>query len=396
MKNTNVPIKIAGYLIFAALLAYLGFYGLKALDAPVRTAVAVGDSLEDTTRLRGIVVREEEVLSSVYNTVYISAREGLRVSGGSTLAEAFDTEEDLQRAVRIGQLTEQIARLESLGQTVDSSADLLVMDDAIREETAALRQAVARRDFYQVEDLVSQLRSRGIVAFRDSGEIGRNLRACQEELELLRRQESGRSARITAPASGLFSTAVDGWEDLGTGSLKKLTVPELTELLQERRSAPEFALGKLVYGSKWYYAALMEREAADRLNPGMSVRLVFGRYYGEELEMQVESVSAMEDGLRTVLFSCGTNMTDVLGMRLQEAELIFSRSSGLRIPRRSLHVDEAGNAFVYVQTGLQAEKKQVELLHDYGDDYLVIGSTLHAGDRVIVSARDLYDGKVIE
>lgn len=395
MKNTNVPIKIAGYLIFAALLAYLAFYAIQAADAPLRTAVAISDSLQDSARLRGIVVREEEVLYSVYNTVYISAREGLRISGGSTLAEAFDTGEDLQRAVRIGQLTEQIARLESLVQTVDSSDDMRLLDEAIEEDTAALRTAVARRDFYQAEELAARLSSRGIAAFQDSGEIGRSIRACQEELTALQRQESGRSALITAPASGLFSAAVDGWEDLGTGGLKKLTVQELTALLQEQRSSPDFALGKLVYGSKWYYVALMDRTAADRLYPGMSARLLFGRYYSEELVMTVESVSAMEDGQRAVLFSCDSNMTDVLSMRLQEAELIFSRESGLRIPRKSLHVDEEGNPCVYVQTGLQAEKKNVEVLYDYGEDYLVRGNTLRPGDQVIVSARGLYDGKVV-
>lgn len=395
MKNTNVPIKIAGYLIFAALLAYLAVYAIQAMDAPVRTAFAVSDSLQDSARLRGIVAREEEVLYSVYSTVYISAREGLRVSGGSAVAEAFDTDEDLQRAVRIGQLTEQIARLESLVQTVDSSADMRLLDDAIEEETAALRQAVARRDFYQVESMATQLRSRSIIAFQDAGEIGRSIRSLQEELTALRRLESGRSAEICAPASGLFSTAVDGWEELDIKGLKKLGVQELSDLLREEHSVPDFSLGKLVYGSKWYYAALMDREAADRLYTGMSVKLLFGRYYSEELEMRVESVSAMEDGQRAVLFSCDTNMTDVLSMRLQESELIFSRESGLRIPRKSLHVDEEGNPCVYVQTGLQAEKKAVEVLHDYGDDYLVRSNTLRAGDRIIVSARDLYDGKVV-
>ena len=62
---------------------------------------------------------------------------------------------------------------------------------------------------------------------------------------------------------------------------------------------------------------------------------------------------------------------------------------------------------VYVLTGAQSEFKQVEILADDGDFYLVraslpdnptelqIKKAFRAGDEVIVSSEEIYDGKVI-
>ena len=62
---------------------------------------------------------------------------------------------------------------------------------------------------------------------------------------------------------------------------------------------------------------------------------------------------------------------------------------------------------VYVLTAARAERKEIEILADDGDYYLVqaalpdvptdnqLKTALRAGDQVIVSAEELYDGKVM-
>ena len=139
----------------------------------------------------------------------------------------------------------------------------------------------------------------------------------------------------------------------------------------------------------------MQDEAAQRLRRGQKASVRFGRYYGQDLSMKVEYVSPEENGYRAVVFSCSTNMADVLSMRMQEAELVFSQESGLRIPRQALRVRDDGSTYVYVQTGLRAEARDVELIHDFGEYYMVRGENLRAGDDVIVSGKGLFDGKVV-
>ena len=394
VKNTNLPIKAAGFLIFAAVLVYLAVYGFRLMENPYRTVQALNTTLRDSAHIRGMVVRQEETLNSVYNTVYITAEEGKRVSGGDGVAEAFDTEAGLQRAVRMGELSQRIASLEAQ-QSRYAAEDLQQMEREIEDACALLRSAALRRSLDTLEEASLSLQSLTFTAFGDTQEVAARLQTYQRELSELQHRSGERSAAIVSPRSGLFSSVVDGWEDLGPSALKEIGAKELRELLQERREPGENALCKLVYGNRWYYAALMEDDAAQRLRRDQTASVRFGRYYGQELSMTVEYISPEEDGYRAVVFSCSTNLADVLSMRRQEAELIFSQESGLRIPRQALRVREDGSTFVYVQTGLRAEARDVELLHDFGDYYMVRGQSLRAGDEVIVSGKGLFDGKVV-
>ena len=394
VKNASLPIKVAGFLIFAAALVYLAVYGLRLLENPYRTVQALNTTLRDSAHIRGMVVRQEEVITSVYNTVYITAEEGRRVSGGDALAEAFDTEEGLQRAVRIGELSQWISSLETQ-QNRFASENLQQMEQEIEDACALLRSSAIRRSVDTLEEASLSLQSLTFTAFGDTVEVAARLQSYQRELTELQRRGSDRSAVITSPRSGLFSSVVDGWEDLTEEDLKSIEAGELAALLKEEREPRDTALCKLVYGNHWYYAALVEDKEAQRLRRGGKATVRFGRYYGEELTMTAEWISPEEDGYRAVLFACSTNMADILSMRQQEAELIFSQETGLRIPRQALRVAVDGSAFVYVQTGLRAEAKTVELIRDFGDYYVVRGENLHAGDEVIVGGKGLYDGKVV-
>ena len=56
---------------------------------------------------------------------------------------------------------------------------------------------------------------------------------------------------------------------------------------------------------------------------------------------------------------------------------------------------------MYTLTGVQAEMKNITILEESGDYYIIKNeassvSALHEGDEVIVSAKNLYDGKVVK
>ena len=93
-------------------------------------------------------------------------------------------------------------------------------------------------------------------------------------------------------------------------------------------------------------------------------------------------------------------MRNTLALRRQSAELVKTEYTGIRIPKSAVRVDEAGATFVYTETGLRAERKDIEILYETGEFYIVAINTvddgaLRAGDSVIVSGKDLYDGKVV-
>jgi len=394
MRNTNLTLKIACYLIVAALLVWLGIYAYQALNDPYRTVPVTSLSIRDTLEVRGIVAREEQVLYSVYSSVRVGLSEGTRVSAGGTVAEAYDSEEALLRAVHMAELQSEAEALTAM-LSMSSSENSQQTDGEIQSGIRRLRQSVYDGDFIEAEAISQSLRTQVFAAFSNPSDIQRRLREIGDELSSLERQRASRSDPITAPVSGIYSGTVDGWEELGYSRLKQISPGELDALLREEHSAPAWALGKLVSGSKWYFAALVDAGEAARIYGRKTISVRFGRYYGEQLTMNVEWLSAEEDGRRALLLSCDEHMADVLSMRYQDAELVLSEEEGLRIPRQSLHVDKQGRACVYVQTALVAEKKLVQVQRDFDDYYMVTSSTLRAGDQVIVSAKNLYEGKVV-
>ena len=196
----------------------------------------------------------------------------------------------------------------------------------------------------------------------------------------------------------MFSSRADGFESVSPDDLKELTSARYAELFEKADRVPATAAGKIVTGLKWYFVTELPSASAIRLDEGDTATLRFTKTYSEKLDMRVEYVGSNENGNRVVVFSSGKYMQDVASVRDMYAEIIFSSVSGVRVPREAMHVDENGQTFVYVLVGVQAVRADADILSEGGDYYIVNpveGSKLFAGADIVVSAGELYDGKVI-
>ena len=101
-----------------------------------------------------------------------------------------------------------------------------------------------------------------------------------------------------------------------------------------------------------------------------------------------------------MVFSTERALDDTLNMRVAAANIVFSEEDGLRVPLKAVHVDKDGKTFVYCLTAQQVEKKYVSILSTEKDYYLVSidadADALREGNTVVVSGKDIYEGRVIE
>jgi len=88
-------------------------------------------------------------------------------------------------------------------------------------------------------------------------------------------------------------------------------------------------------------------------------------------------------------------------MRNVPANVVFAAYSGIRVPAPAGQTDDAtGQTYVWCVTAMQLERKDVEVL--YADEdfaLLAVGNdadALRSGNTVVVSGRDLYEGKIME
>ena len=400
-KKSNFLKYTVYFVIFAAVACYLGINWYRSTADPFRTEQAVSYTMEDSVHASGIVIRDEALLCSDYSIVDVEAQEGERVSIGKPVAYAYGSEEQLSRSAEIRSLEQRIEQIESVmlgGGSTERASDSDVLEDIY-----VLRSAVGSGDLSSLTRQLSELKT---VVF--SHEYSASSTAATHELSQLRsklaelKNGSGSdSVPIYAECTGMYSSLTDGQEALSSDILDTLDAEGVHRLVEQEGAVPTNACGKLINGFRWYYAAVLSEEDARILNADEndSVRLRFTRDLGGIIRMTVHSVGQASGGECMVVFSSIDDLEDIAGLRDQEAEIILNTYSGLRVSKDALRLTEDNEPCVYIVYGPEAKLIKVELLYE-GSDYYILkaadGSPLLAeGSEVIVSCKDLHDGKVI-
>ena len=400
MKRTDRLSNFIALLLFLAFAIYAGAYAIRSLRDTTVTAEAVAADVTLGGPASGIVIREETVLTSAEKYIDVTARDGTKLAAGATLATAMRSEAGLERANRIHELELEVARMSAALDELDSAADLTTRDESLRAVVQKLSGAVARHELSALDSDSLNLRSL-LFSNAAAGVSKAELRALQRELDSLRGSSSSDAVVLTTERSGVFSALVDGYEALTPAELDALTPDGLETLTSYTPDKPAGAYGKLVTSYRWYFAAAMSAADAEHLTVGKTATLNFGRYYGADISARVLSISEPADGNVAVVFRCDTALADTLAMRCVPANVVFATYSGIRVPAQAVQTDgKTGDTYVWCITAMQLERKDVTVLYA-DDDFAVIAESnaadaLRDGNTVVVSGKDLYEGKIME
>ena len=414
MKRTSFTTRILMLLVCLGVAVYFGYQSLRYLDDPLTTTAAYGYTVDETISASGYVVRSERVLEDEAGGLLRLARsEGERVSVGGTVASVYADQASLDRQNEIDALEARIGQLEyvqSASLSYEASAKL---DNQIAQDLLAVRAALAAGRLDTVESRGSELRA--LVMKRDytySGDdLDGQLESLRQELKELRRQAAGTTRRISAPVSGLYSAVVDGYETVLTPESVLEMSPSQLSAVQPDGAAGSH-VGKLILGDSWYYAASLRAGEIKDLQEAGSISLRFSKDVARDLDVTIQSVSWEENGRSVVVFQGKYDLAQLTLLRQQTAEIILNTMSGIRVPQESLRVvpqsvagedgeeREVQTTGVYCVVGVKAIFKPVKVLYS-GEGFALVQPAgaakriLRSGDEVIVTARDLYDGKVV-
>lgn len=393
---------ILAVLGLAALLVG-GLSLLRAASTPISTSVVTRSVEEETIPLSGYVAREELVLDNPSGILTLLLNEGEKVGVDQTIAIRYNSDDALElqqelEALRVKEQQLQYAESVALG-----AASALRLDSEILQQLLALRSKLSGVGLGgETESVIASLRT--MVMQRDYSAEGEDpteeLNAVRSEIAALEKRLSRSAQTINAPVAGVYSAAVDGYEAVLTPESIRTLAPSQLSLLQP--TDDHSSLGKLISSATWYFTVAMESSAVNGLKTGRSALLRFSGSVTEKLSCRVESIGGEESGRRTVVFSCSSHLADMTQARKVDAELIRDSWSGLKVPKKALRVDENGQAGVYCLVGLTARFKPVRVIYTGADDCLVEPDEpksetlrIREGDEVIISAKELYDGKTV-
>ena len=398
MRKTDFATKLALGVILAAAICYIGFYVVTSLVNPLRTTLAVNVTVRESFTVSGIVVRDESVISSGgYSTVNVVPGEGERVEAGGTVAGVYSNESTLMRIIEMETLDSKIKSFEQILQAGSGTGEAKTLEDEIKKNMSELASEVRERNFSDVSDTRTELEANILKKTVGSEDLQSKLLSLRQQ-RLALGTAAASAVKIKSPASGVYSSSVDGFENLKIGNMSTLKASGLESLLAETRTPGSDTIGKVVSGVRWYFAALVDDKDADRLNVRDTATMIFGRYLGTEISMEVESIGGSENGKSIVIFSSNRALADTLSVRKQSVEIICSEHSGIRVPKQALRVRDNG-CCIYTVAGVAAEEKIVEILYEDTDYYIVQSAdesaALRQGDEIITGTKGIYNGKKV-
>ncbi len=419
--------KLATYILTGVLTLGVAVYFIVHMTAYFTSSYAFSAAYaytgEDAVTVSGYVVRDEEVLPGGGSLVYSSRAEGERVCAGGTVALVYDNAQAFESAGQLRALTDQMEQLSYAQKLAGGAQAAGGLDEEIAQAIVAFRadQAAGGEGGEYGQALRSAILRR-CYAYAGTGDLDASAAALQTQIDSLTSAASAGASRITAPQAGFFSSMTDGYESvLSLAAAASLTPSSYRAITPQATAAG--SVGKMVYGSTWGFVAMVRPEDLGDLEVGDSVAIRFQKSLDRDVTMILSSVSGEKDGRVVALFTCDKYLSLTTLLRQQNAQIIFRSYDGIRVPRSAVRVgnlpvtDEEGNP-VYYESGAQktekvtgvyclwgstARLKPVEVLWQE-DKYILVqpvagtseGRKLRAGDQVITTAEELFDGKVIQ
>lgn len=401
-KRNSPLLKILPVIVLAAVLFYFVAQVYNYFADPLTITPVYESQAEDVISMEGWLVRTEELLPSQSGTVSRAVQEGQRVAAGQVVATVYGDDSALQTVSRIETLELQLQQLEfAMTSYLDPDA-ALKLDTSITGDILTLRQALSAGDYSTTESELAQLKAAVLKrdhSYTSQEEIQTEIKSVESEIKSLQATLSGAKS-VTAKASGTYSAVCDGYESVLTEAfLEELTPGKLGSI---RPVSDQSNVGKLIYGDMWYYAVTLPYQQAEEIKAMGSIDVRLAKGFDQNIRMSVVSVSREENGQAAVVLSSRRYLAQTTLLRHQAADAVLHTYEGLRVPSNALRVNESGVTGVYCVDGENAAFRPVELVYQ-GAGYVLVAPaagaadtrTLRAGDQVIATSGELYDGKVI-
>lgn len=428
MKQGALLNRIVIALLFLTIAAYIGVHAYRTFNAPFSSALCYSHTVDDTVEATGYVVRQETVLPAQSGIVDVLPEEGEKVAAGEAVAMVYRDAAALDRKNETRRLELELEQLEYSLRRDNGSGDAAKLDQEILTAMVDLRSDLAQGNYSRLEENAMDFKN---MVFRRNYTYSNNaesvegitamIQTVSAQLTSLRSAAGADTTPIRAGEPGIFSGQVDGFETVLTpDNITSLTPSQLGKLQAD--TVADGAVGKLITDSRWYFVASLTREQAGRLLEGKQVLLRFSRDFTGEVSMLVERIGPPENGRVAVVFSSNRFLSQITLLRKQTVEIVFHSVTGIRVPKSALRVEEVTvqdeetktetverRPGVYAVVGVQAEWKPVTILAEEEDFFLVSPApfqneqnmnetkkALRSGDEVVVTAPDLYDGKVVK
>lgn len=392
--NTFYKFTAGALVIFCIWCIYIFF-------SPARhTEVVSYGTLEDSVSVSAYIIKDEALIKAktagVPSFLY---SEGARVARGREIAVIHSGEMDPLAYKKLARIDERIASVKEAAGGGLFAADEQRINSELEANVGNLVIMASSRSIGRIADVKNNINrlldKRELI--KGSGAEG-VLSELKGERAALAAQLGAAREVLIAPAAGVFSSAVDGLENLLTvAGADKLTVKDMEKISAvkppEGGAAPGEAVCKIIDNFSWRIAAAAPKAEIGSLSAGDSVNIRLPDLSAQILPARVCSVSDEEGAESVIVLSCDQYVGDAVSKRETGLDIIKSKKTGLRVPLSAIRVSE-GETGAYVEKGSDVVFKPLKILCS-ANGYAIVKedntgkNALLLYDKVIIKDKDI-------
>lgn len=416
---TTVVIAILSLFVLVVAIGQMFF----AQRADYSSEVAFLYDHEADVTFEGVYMRDETLIyNSGTGVLNFEYEDGTKVGKSSVIARRYKSENDSVYLREIENLKKQIEVLDSAEKLIGTdSSQLEAISAQINESHSDIISAVLDGDYSMASakqsSLLEAMCKREItlneITVQNSDGYSAKKAELNREISRLESLISGSIQEVTAGNAGYFVSNVDGYEgEIGYADISEMTAEKIAEIVDNpKKSSDSTAIGKLISDYHWRVAAVIDEELVREIGEGDTVTLRVGSD-GQKFEVDVVSKTQADESSVVCVFECDRLNSSVAMERTARFKLIIDSYSGLRVPRKALHYNDAGERGVFIEQGKSLVFKKVEVIY-WDDDYIICEKEVYEEreneddeavidedylklyDIIVTKGKDLYDGKFI-
>ncbi len=366
-------IMVLVYAVAIFMIAYLVYNAFDANYSPVKTEEAVMKTVEESVHTKVFIVRDENYLSgNAAGTVVPLVEDGQRVAEGEKIAAVFGSDEEAGKYVELNRIYDEIVRFSNIAAADKLNIrDMASYNQTTNETFLNLVEEIADGNYSGISEYAYSVRDRetsrqvSLGYDVDTSEILSSLRA---EASSLSAQEP---SYLVADNTGYYINSTDGFENtIKYDNVLNLTAQEIEKALKAKADESRISKnGKLVNNFNWYVVAVVERNDADEVLVGDTLTVRFTDSSADDVKMTVAAINSDSDGKLALILKSNTITAGTSQLRIENAEIIFKKISGYKIPKVALRTVDGING-VYIRRGNLINFRRITPLYT-GDDYVI-------------------------
>lgn len=365
--------------IIFVFVVFILYNCIGLLRPNIKTQMAHMGTMEKSFALEGIIARDETVIRSEENGVLESkVKENELVKRNKVVATVYKGDIDDESQKKLAEINRRIGELTAQSSADAHNNDAYKVESGINSKVSDIIIASSQRDAEKVSSLKENLKvlsDKKSAADSSAATATSILSELKSQKEYYETKFNSSKTDIAAPMPGLYSTSIDGFEELvSNASLSGISVADFQALKKKKFTKDDIlnsgVVCKITDNYQWSVAALVGDSVASELEMGKSVCVRFGDD-GEDINATVSYISPATGGKYVVVVTSTRSSGYAMNNRQVNFDLICDKYTGLKIPANTISVNDEGKTGVYVLTDTEQKFKEVTVLYKDGKNAIV-------------------------